>query len=83
MLSMKRSFEFRRILLASKRKMERVVAPSIHFDISTPHGDFPTVLSPYLLAKQMGTSVDMLERFYGHVMTTEVADEVTKGNQRF
>ena len=35
-------------------------------------------VSPYLLAKQMGTSVEMLERFYGHVFTSLVAKEITK-----
>ena len=35
-------------------------------------------VSPFLLARQMGTSVEMLERFYGHVVTSLVAKEVTK-----
>ena len=35
-------------------------------------------VSPYLLAQQMGTSVEMLERFYGHVVTTLIAKQVTK-----
>ena len=35
-------------------------------------------VSPYLLAQQMGTSVEMLERFYGHVVTTLIARQVTK-----
>jgi len=41
-------------------------------------------VSPYLLAAQMGTSIEMLERFYGHVVTSLVAREVTKtkGNRR-
>jgi len=35
-------------------------------------------VSPFLLARQMGTSIEMLERFYGHVVTSLVANEVTK-----
>jgi len=35
-------------------------------------------VSPYLLAKQMCTSVEMLERFYGHVVTSLVPKEITK-----
>ena len=35
-------------------------------------------VSPFLLARQMGTSVEMLERFYGHVVTSLVAKEITK-----
>ena len=35
-------------------------------------------VSPFLLGRQMGTSIEMLERFYGHVVTSLVANEVTK-----
>jgi integrase len=35
-------------------------------------------VSPFLLSKQMGTSVEMLEKFYGHVITSEVADRISK-----
>ena len=35
-------------------------------------------VSPFLLAKQMGTSIEMLERFYGHVVSSLVAKEITK-----
>ena len=34
--------------------------------------------NPYLLAQQMGTSVEMLEKFYGHVMTSDVAEKITQ-----
>jgi integrase len=34
--------------------------------------------SPFLLAKQMGTSVEMLEKHYGQVMTPTVARQITK-----
>jgi integrase len=37
--------------------------------------------SPFLLAKQMGTSVEMLEKFYGQTVTSELANQITKGNQ--
>ena len=39
-------------------------------------------VSPYLLAQQMGTSVEMLERFYGHVVTALIAEQVTKTTSR-
>ena len=35
-------------------------------------------VSPFLLARQMGTSIEMLERFYGHVVTSLVEKDVTK-----
>ena len=35
-------------------------------------------VSPFLLAKQMGTSIEMLERFYGHIVSSLVAKEITK-----
>lgn len=38
--------------------------------------------SPFLLSQQMGTSVEMLEKFYGHVITSEVADRITKSSSR-
>lgn len=33
-------------------------------------------INPYTVAKNMGTSVPMLERFYGHVMTIDAAYEI-------
>jgi integrase len=38
--------------------------------------------SPFLLAKQMGTSVEMLEKFYGHTVTSALAAEVSKSNRQ-
>ena len=39
--------------------------------------------SPFLLAKQMGTSVEMLEKFYGQTsVNASTAKSVSKGNQR-
>jgi integrase len=35
-------------------------------------------VSPYLLAQQMGTSIEMLQRFYGHVVTNLIAKQITK-----
>jgi hypothetical protein len=29
----------------------------------------------------MGTSVEMLEKFYGQTVTSELANQITKGNQ--
>jgi hypothetical protein len=37
--------------------------------------------SPFLLAKQMGTSVEMLEKFYGQTVTSALAAQITKGKQ--
>ena len=38
-------------------------------------------VSPFLLAKQMGTSVEMLQKHYGQVVTSLVAKEITKTKQ--
>lgn len=38
--------------------------------------------SPFLLAKQMGTSVEMLEKFYGQTVTSSLAAEVSKSGKR-
>ena len=37
--------------------------------------------SPFLLAKQMGTSVEMLEKFYGQTVSSALAARISKGNQ--
>jgi hypothetical protein len=37
--------------------------------------------SPFLLAKQMGTSVEMLEKFYGQTVTSELAAQITRSNR--
>jgi hypothetical protein len=34
--------------------------------------------NPFLLAKQMGTSVEMLEKFYGQTVSSELAAQITK-----
>ena len=38
--------------------------------------------SPFLLAKQMGTSVEMLEKFYGQTVTSALAAQITKSQQK-
>jgi integrase len=40
-------------------------------------------VSPFLLSKQMGTSVEMLEKFYGQVITSEVADKISSTKANF
>jgi integrase len=35
-------------------------------------------VNPYHLAKQCGTSVEMLEKVYGHVIHSEIAEQITK-----
>jgi integrase len=37
--------------------------------------------SPFLLARQMGTSVEMLEKFYGQTVSSSLAARISKGNQ--
>ena len=37
--------------------------------------------NPFLLAKQMGTSVEMLEKFYGQTVTSALAAQITKANR--
>ncbi|MDA9795136.1 site-specific integrase [Paracoccaceae bacterium] len=40
-------------------------------------------INPYVLSKQMGTSVEMIEKFYGHIMTRDVMDAIKQStNQR-
>ena len=41
-------------------------------------------MNPYHLSKQMGTSVEMIEKFYGHILTKDVIDSVRgSSNQSF
>lgn len=35
-------------------------------------------VSPFLLAQQMGTSTEMLKKYYGHVITSDVARQISK-----
>ena len=37
--------------------------------------------SPFLLAKQIGTSVEMLEMFYGQTVSSALAARISKGHQ--
>lgn len=34
-------------------------------------------VSPFILAKQMGTSVEMLEKYYGQIITKDLANQIT------
>lgn len=38
--------------------------------------------SPFLLAKQMGTSVEMLEKYYGQTVSSALAAQITKSGAR-
>jgi len=47
------------------------------------HGGAPAIMtSPFLLAKQMGTSVQMLEKFYGQTVTSSLAAEFSESKQK-
>jgi len=35
-------------------------------------------ISPYILAKQMGTSVEMIEKHYGHILTKDIIASIRK-----
>jgi integrase len=35
-------------------------------------------VSPWMLAKNMGTSVEMLDKHYGQTINSELADQITK-----
>lgn len=65
-------------LKAEKDGMTRTVYSLRHF-YATMRLSHDT--SPFLLAKQMGTSVEMLEKFYGQTISAELAARITKGNQ--
>ena len=39
-------------------------------------------INPYHLSKQMGTSVEMIEKFYGHILTKDVIDSVRKSSNQ-
>jgi integrase len=79
--SMKRSFrsllDFARIPI-ERDGMARTIYSLRHF-YATQRLSNET--SPFLLAKQMGTSVEMLEKFYGQTVSSTVAAQITKGKQ--
>jgi integrase len=79
--SMKRSFrsllDFARIPI-ERDGMARTIYSLRHF-YATQRLSNET--SPFLLAKQMGTSVEMLEKFYGQTVSSAVAAQITKGKQ--
>ena len=35
-------------------------------------------VSIHLLSKNVGSSIDMLERFYSHIITSDVSEQITK-----
>ena len=35
-------------------------------------------INPYILAKNMGTSVEMIEKFYGHILTPDIVSSIKK-----
>lgn len=35
-------------------------------------------INPYILAKNMGTSVEMIEKFYGHILTPDIVSSIRK-----
>ena len=39
-------------------------------------------INPYVLSKQMGTSVEMIEKFYGHIMTRDVMDVIKQSTNQ-
>ena len=39
-------------------------------------------INPYVLSKQMGTSVEMIEKFYGHIMTRDVMDTIKQSTSQ-
>ena len=39
-------------------------------------------INPYHLSKQMGTSVEMIEKYYGHILTLDVIDSITKSTNQ-
>ena len=83
LLSFKKSFKslmgFAKLPL-ERNGMTRTVYSLRHF-FATMRLERET--SPYLLAKQMGTSVEMLERFYGHTaVNAATVKSLSKGEQR-
>lgn len=81
-LSMKKSFmsmlAYAQIPL-NRDGMDRTIYSLRHF-YATQRLSHET--SPFLLAKQMGTSVEMLEKFYGQTVTSSLAAEISKSNQK-
>ena len=37
--------------------------------------------SPFLLARQIGSSVEILEKFYGQTVSSELAAQITKASR--
>ena len=39
-------------------------------------------INPYILAKNMGTSVEMIEKFYGHILTPDIVSSIKKASNQ-
>lgn len=62
-----------------KNGMNRTIYSLRHFyGTQRLRGD----MNPYHLSKQMGTSVEMIEKFYGHIITKDVIDSVRKSSNQ-
>lgn len=80
-LSFKRSFKsiLKYAKIPEEREgMARTIYSLRHF-FATQRLSHDT--NPFALAKIMGTSVEMIEKFYGHVVTAELAEQLTKGTR--
>lgn len=64
---------------SEKNGMNRTIYSLRHFyGTQRRRGD----INPYHLSKQMGTSVEMIEKFYGHILTKDVIDSVRKSSNQ-
>lgn len=64
---------------SEKNGMNRTIYSLRHFyGTQRLRGD----INPYHLSKQMGTSVEMIEKFYGHILTKDVIDSVRKSSNQ-
>jgi len=80
--SMKKAFnsllEFCEIPI-EKREKARTIYSLRHFYATQR---LSNEVNPFLVAKQMGTSVEMLEKHYGQIVTSSLAVQLTKGPQK-
>lgn len=78
-LSFKRSFKA--LLAAAKIPEERDGMPRTIYSLRHFYATqrLSNETNAFLLGKQMGTSVEMLEKFYGQTVTADVALQLTKG----
>lgn len=81
--STKRSFEvgFKSLLKRTGLENDRYGRPRTVYSLRHSYATFRLLYGDadiYILAKNMGTSVAMIEQHYGHVSTTLAADRLTK-----